>query len=603
MKNISFKKISIKNFLSIGETPVEIDFKSGVNFITGENLDVPETKNAIGKTTITQAFNFAIFGNSLKNLTKDQMVNNITKGKTEVILSFRCESPKGNNDFVITRTLNPSSLKVTKDGRDKTRDSIPNTTKYILEVLSATQEIFRNCIIMQANNTVPFMAQGKVEKKKFIESLFNLDILNKMSKVVKDDINLNKRDLEIETKLIRQLDDNLASYYKKLNDQETIVNAGISDLVQRKAENQDKILTVRKEIENLKAEQANIPDNSSSITKINNELEKYKKAENKLTKDLRKVISVITSLETFIKSLDSKSKVCPTCSRPYDEEYLNGISEEIKTAKEKLAKAKDKEKELNKFAKIIAERTDEAKKQLYQIPDGDYKRRLIQSTIWTKETFIKSIEDVNKSFDKQITDINNINTDPIKELIDTAEKAKEEKEVVVLNINKELSKLEIARFILSEEGVRAYIIKKLLELLNFRITYYLSKMNSQYTLSFNEVFEDEIKNKNNLPIAYGNLSGAEGKMLDLACIWAFKDILKLQGSVDYNISFYDEILDSSLDSKNSEIICNILNEFAQKEKQSIYLISHKIDFIKAINGEVINLVKQKGITFRKKEKN
>ena len=101
MKNISFKKISIKNFLSIGETPVEINFKSGVNFITGENLDVPETKNAIGKTTITQAFNFAIFGNSLKNLTKDQMVNNITKGKTEVILSFRCESPKGNNDFVI----------------------------------------------------------------------------------------------------------------------------------------------------------------------------------------------------------------------------------------------------------------------------------------------------------------------------------------------------------------------------------------------------------------------------------------------------------------------------------------------------------------------
>lgn len=603
MKNISFKKISIKNFLSVGETPVEIDFKSGVNFITGENLDVPETKNAIGKTTITQAFNFAIFGNSLKNLTKDQMVNNITKGKTEVILSFRCESPKGNNDFVITRTLNPSSLKVTKDGRDKTRDSIPNTTKYILEVLSATQEIFRNCIIMQANNTVPFMAQGKVEKKKFIESLFNLDILNKMFKVVKDDINLNKRDLEIETKLIRQLDDNLASYYKKLNDQEAIVNAGISDLVQQKAENQDKILAVQKEIENLKAEQANIPDNSSSIAKINNELAKYKKAEDKLTKDLRKVISVITSLESFIKSLDSKSKVCPTCNRPYDEEYLNGISEEIKTAKEKLAKAKSKEKELNKFAKIIAERADEAKKQLYQIPDGDYKRRLIQSTIWTKETFVKSLEDVNKSFDKQITDINNINTDPIKELIDTAEKTKEEKEAVVSNINKELSKLEIARFILSEEGVRAYIIKKLLELLNFRITYYLSKMNSQYTLSFNEVFEDEIKNKNNLPIAYGNLSGAEGKMLDLACIWAFKDILKLQGSVDYNISFYDEILDSSLDSKNSEIICNILNEFAQKEKQSIYLISHKIDFIKAINGEVINLVKQKGITFRKKEKN
>lgn len=602
MKNIFFKKISIKNFLSIGETPVEIDFKTGVNFITGENLDVPETKNAIGKTTITQAFNFAIFGNSLKGLTKDQMVNNITKGKTEVTLSFRCESPKGNNDFIITRTLNPSSLKVLKDGRDKSRDSIPNTTKYILEVLSATQEIFKNCIIMQANNTVPFMAQGKVEKKKFIESLFNLDVLNKMFKVVKDDISLNKRDLEIETKLIRQLETNLNSYEEKLKEQEASISAGAVEFIRQKEDNLNKILEARKEIESLELERNNIPDNSASITKINEELAKYKKAEDKLNKDLRKVISVITSLETFIQSLSSKSKICPTCNRPYDKEYLNGIEDEIKSAKEKLAKAKNKEKELNNFANTISERRDNAKKKLYQIPDGDSKRRLITSTIWTKETFIKSLEDINKSYDKRINDINSINTGPIKELIETAEKSKAEKEIIISNINKELSKLEVARFILSEEGVRAYIIKKLLELLNFRIKYYLSKMNSQYTLGFNEMFEDEIKNNKNLPIAYGNLSGAEGKMLDLACIWAFKDILKLQGSVDYNISFYDEILDSSLDAKNSEIICNILNEFAQKEKQAIYLISHKIDFIKAINGEVINLVKKQGITLRKKEK-
>lgn len=602
MKNIFFKKISIKNFLSIGETPVEIDFKTGVNFITGENLDVPETKNAIGKTTITQAFNFAIFGNSLKGLTKDQMVNNITKGKTEVTLSFRCESPKGNNDFIITRTLNPSSLKVLKDGRDKSRDSIPNTTKYILEVLSATQEIFKNCVIMQANNTVPFMAQGKVEKKKFIESLFNLDVLNKMFKVVKDDISLNKRDLEIETKLIRQLETNLNSYEEKLKEQEASISAGAVEFIRQKEDNLNKILEARKEIESLELERNNIPDNSASITKINEELAKYKKAEDKLNKDLRKVISVITSLETFIQSLSSKSKICPTCNRPYDKEYLDGIEDEIKSAKEKLAKAKNKEKELNNFANTISERRDNAKKKLYQIPDGDSKRRLITSTIWTKETFIKSLEDINKSYDKRINDINSINTGPIKELIETAEKSKVEKEIIISNINKELSKLEVARFILSEEGVRAYIIKKLLELLNFRIKYYLSKMNSQYTLGFNEMFEDEIKNNKNLPIAYGNLSGAEGKMLDLACIWAFKDILKLQGSVDYNISFYDEILDSSLDAKNSEIICNILNEFAQKEKQAIYLISHKIDFIKAINGEVINLVKKQGITLRKKEK-
>lgn len=49
MKTITFKKLTIKNFLSIGSEPTEINFKEGVNYITGENLDVPGTNNGSGK--------------------------------------------------------------------------------------------------------------------------------------------------------------------------------------------------------------------------------------------------------------------------------------------------------------------------------------------------------------------------------------------------------------------------------------------------------------------------------------------------------------------------------------------------------------------------
>lgn len=598
MKNIIFNKLSIKNFLSIGETPVEIDFKPGVNYITGENKDVPETKNAIGKTTITQAFNFVIFGTSLRGLTKDQMVNNITKGKTEVKLSFRCESPKGNNNFVITRTLNPSSLKVTKDGRDKTRDSINNTTKYIQEVLSATPEIFRNCIIMHANNTIPFMAQGKVEKKKFIEGLFNLDIINKMFKVVKDDINLNKRDLEVETKLINQLTANIEEYQTKLKAQEQALSTDIGVIKAQKEDTIKKIENIRTEISALEQERDDLADNSEAVNTIKTEIAKYKKADEKVNKDLRKVISAESTLESFIKSLRSKSNICPTCNRKYDDEYLADIDKKIAESEEKLKEIKKKDTQLNNYKATITERCEDATRRLYQIPDNEAIRASLNATIRTKYSLVASLNDIIDSYNIRINNIASTSTNPIKELIDSAKKEQAKKSAVINSINKTLSKLEAARFILSEEGVRAYIIKKLLSLLNFRVKYYLSKMNAQYTLEFNEVFEDEIKNKNNLIVAYGNLSGAECKMLDLACIWAFRDILKLQGSVEYNISFYDEILDSSLDAKNSEIICSILNELAQKEKSSIYLISHKIDYIKAISGEIINLVKEKGITTR-----
>ena len=80
MKFITFKKIQIKNFLSIGEEPVIIEFKPGVNFITGTNSDVPGTKNGVGKSSIVAAFSFAIFGKTLKDLAIRNIPNNLVKG-------------------------------------------------------------------------------------------------------------------------------------------------------------------------------------------------------------------------------------------------------------------------------------------------------------------------------------------------------------------------------------------------------------------------------------------------------------------------------------------------------------------------------------------
>ena len=48
MKNISFNKISIKNFLSVGNQPVTVDFKRGLHIITGLNKDKEDRRNGVG---------------------------------------------------------------------------------------------------------------------------------------------------------------------------------------------------------------------------------------------------------------------------------------------------------------------------------------------------------------------------------------------------------------------------------------------------------------------------------------------------------------------------------------------------------------------------
>ena len=157
---------------------------------------------------------------------------------------------------------------------------------------------------------------------------------------------------------------------------------------------------------------------------------------------------------------------------------------------------------------------------------------------------------------------------------------------------------ETAKYIVSEEGVKTYIIKKLLSVLNGRIDYYLRKLDSNSTCVFNEYFEETIKNDKGVECSYFNFSGAEMKTIDLACLFAFMDLRRMQGDVSINISMYDELFDSSFDEKGLDHVTDILKERVITNNEAVYVISHRKESLKSVTGEVITLEKQNGITKR-----
>ena len=77
------------------------------------------------------------------------------------------------------------------------------------------------------------------------------------------------------------------------------------------------------------------------------------------------------------------------------------------------------------------------------------------------------------------------------------------------------------KFIVSEEGVKSYIVRKILQLFNGKLQHYLRRMDANCCCIFNEYFEDEIINEKNKSCSYHNFSGAEKKNIDLACLFAF----------------------------------------------------------------------------------
>ena len=181
MKRINFKKISICNFLSIGDDPVEITFKQDINFITGVNKDKQDRQNAVGKTSVKRGIFWCIFGEDLYGTKTDLLVNNINKQGMKVVLDFDVDENGEHTSYTIIR--NEKSCKLLKNGNDITLSTKVLTNNKICEIISATPEIFTNCVIMSLNDTIPFMSKKGVEKRHFIEQIFNFSFLDRKSVV------------------------------------------------------------------------------------------------------------------------------------------------------------------------------------------------------------------------------------------------------------------------------------------------------------------------------------------------------------------------------------------------------------------------------------
>ena len=188
-----------------------------------------------------------------------------------------------------------------------------------------------------------------------------------------------------------------------------------------------------------------------------------------------------------------------------------------------------------------------------------------------------------KLLDKQDTSLDSI--------ISEYETRLKETQKSIKHIKEQMNRLDIIKFVVSEEGVKSYIVKKILQLFNAKLAHYLKKMDSNCICVFNEYFEEEIINEKGKPCSYFNFSGAERKNIDLACLFAFMDIRRLQGDVAFNFSIYDELFDSSLDERGVELVIEILKENIEKYNESVMVISHRKESTKLATGEIIFLQK------------
>jgi DNA repair exonuclease SbcCD ATPase subunit len=439
------------------------------------------------------------------------------------------------------------------------------------------------------------MAKKKQEKRKFIEDIFNLGIFSNMLSCLKDDITEKKKSFDVETTRFDEAQKTLLSYERQRDSAVEERTRKLEKYIQRQTNNIDELKQVNDKLstyvsQNNDVLHQTISDLETAYSRLDSSLQDQRNKRSEKT-------LLIQQLSKQIQSIGTEKDKCPVCLRSmeeHDKDYIESEKQRIRTEAELYAediksilieetKHTDKQKKINEKIKEI--RTSIHSYELQQQEKQNLTQRVEQLKQWLEMLehdileLKQSGQTVDTAVDQQKTKIESLKAD-------------------IEHIKQSLNMLDIVKFVVSEEGVKSYVVKKILKLFNTKLNYYLKKMDANCIVSFNEYFEEEIVDTKGKPCSYFNFSGAERKNIDLACLFTFIDMRRLQGDVCFNFSIYDELFDSSLDERGVELVISLLKERVDKFKESIMVISHRKESIKAATGEVIFLEKNNGITKR-----
>jgi DNA repair exonuclease SbcCD ATPase subunit len=592
MRTIKFKQLKGQNFLSIGNDQITIDFQNGLNLITGNNIDNPERKNAVGKSTICEIFYYALFGKTIREIKKEFIINNVTKGKGNVELEFDVETDNDSQTYTIKRQVKPSSVTLLRGDEDITKDSIANTDRFICELIGSNPVICRSCDILSLSDNVPFMAKEPKDKRVFINDIFSLEVFGKMSKELKTLITENNKDVSISSTKIDEINKTLET----LNNQQVEYDKKVKE---REALLEEKRKGIQEKIEDT--EQKIAETSVMDVSTLLKDKEKYEDAWRKLDDKIGKVNDSIASKETLRKLKQNEIKAISSVDGAKCDKCLQDIPHTHVEHLEKLKGQYQEELEtiMNDIAEFQTLKTEfHSKKTKVQEKVSEFQEQINQSKVDKQK--LEGLENLLKQYKESLQSLK-LEELPIPSFSDNIKKTEDRREEETANFDllKQKSKdLDVCKFVLSEDGVRSFVVKRLLNIMNASIQQYINDLGMTMRCKFDEYFDEQLTNDKGKEISYWNMSGGERRTVDLACAWAFKDLKRKISGVSSNVEFLDEIFDSAFDNVGLDKLIEQVKSRIDKYNLSIYAISHRPEMNKHVTGEIVALEKEGGVTRR-----
>jgi DNA repair exonuclease SbcCD ATPase subunit len=581
---IKIKDLTVKNFMSVGNQTQAVNFdKENLTLVLGENLDQGGddngSRNGTGKTTIVNALSYALYGNALTNIKKDNLINKINNKNMLVTLTF----DKDGTEYRIERGRKPNVLQFFVNNQaqdteetDDAQGDMRETQRDLDDLLGMSHDMFRHIVALNTY-TEPFLSMKANDQRVIIEQLLGITLLSEKAESLKEIIKTTKDSIYQENADIEAA--------KKSNEK---IQLSVDSLLTRQtawnsqhSEEMEKIARAIVELENVDIDGELIKHNDLKL--FEEQTAKLKS----LTKERATLDSATAQAERSVKKYADelaklKDKKCHACDQElhdHKHEEMNSVAvKHLEEAQKYLDKVNSDLAKINKEINAIGE--------ISKRPDTYYD---------TVEQALKHQNNL-KTLETQLT-VKAGESDPYQEQIDelrhTAMQEITWDHVNELNTLKDHQEFLLKLLTSKDSFIRKKIIDQNLAYLNNRLTYYLDKMGLPHTV----VFQNDLTviiTQLGQDLDFDNLSRGERNRLILGLSWSFRDVWEsLYQAI--NLLFVDELVDNGLDASGVEGALAVLKKMARERKKNIFLISHKDELIGRVNN-VLKVIKENGFT-------
>jgi DNA repair exonuclease SbcCD ATPase subunit len=577
---LNIKNISVKNFMSVGNNAQGVRFDDKhLTLVLGNNLDLggDGSRNGTGKTTIINALSYALYGEALTNIRRDNLINK-TNGKGMIV---SCDFELSGTEYRIERGRRPNVLKLfvngtEQDDQEQQGDS-RETQKEIEKIIGFSHQMFKHIVALNTY-TEPFLGMKNNDQRDMIEQLLGIQELSEKADTLKERMKDTRDSIKEEEIRINAVKDSNARMEKNIKELESRSNAWernktvkldeMADaLEQLKEIDIDEEINKHNTIVIIKDHEANLNILASNLSNTDN--------------SLKRSTTKLVELESNL--VKAKDGVCPACGQntahlETHEEYTQELHDKISEEQEYFNNLTKKKEDLESGVVELGPLQDKPVTFYKTLEEALTHRNNV-------DNLIQSITDKNEEENPYIEQIESMKESGIQEISwDTIN------ELTSLKEHQEF----LYKLLTSKDSfIRRRIIDQNIAYLNHRLAHYLNAIGLPHDVKFNSDLSVEITEYGR-DLDFDNLSRGERNRLILSLSWAFRDIYE---SLNHPMNFLciDELIDSGLDGVGVENALGILKKMSREQHKNIFLISHREELSGRVN-DVLYVIKEGGFT-------